>query len=95
MTQSPTTTTDNTAMSRQRIAELRVQCQTEPRSIEVHQQAIEEFLSAGLSGEALPLLRRLVALTPDDIHSVALFARVLAERGQHRDAVAQFTKLTE
>lgn len=81
-------------MTRGRVAELRVGCQQDPHSVSLHQEAVEEFLAAGLSAEALPLLRRLVALCPEDVGVVTRLGDALAERGEHREAIVRFRRAT-
>lgn len=84
-----TVTLSRSRMTRQRIAELRLKCQTEPDSIQDHKDAIAEFLQAGLEAEALPLLRRLCDLQPNDVDAAAQLAAVLASRGDESAAMEQ------
>jgi Flp pilus assembly protein TadD len=95
MTPATLSTHQKSSLTRQRIAELRVQCQSEPGSVSLHQDAVREFTAAGLTAEALPLLRRLVKLTPDDLTVARQLAAALAERGEHRDAIAEYRRVAE
>ncbi|MBI3872853.1 MAG: hypothetical protein HY304_07240 [candidate division Zixibacteria bacterium] len=56
-----------TALPRQRIAELRVQCSQQPESVPLHKAVVGEFLNTGPTQEALPLLRRLANVCADDV----------------------------
>jgi len=80
-------------MSRQRIAEIRVECQNDPASLPIHREAVAEFLAAGLPGEALPLLRRLVNLCPDDPAIIRQLADVHAVLGNTREALDEWRRL--
>ncbi len=84
-----TVTLSRSRLTRQRIAELRLKCQSQPDSIAIHKEAIREFLEAGLEVEALPLLRRLCDLRPNDIEMAAQLAAVLASRGDDAGALEQ------
>ncbi|HUU44630.1 MAG TPA: glycosyltransferase [Acidobacteriota bacterium] len=95
MTQSAQTRVHPSPISRQRVAELRVQCQRDPHSVAVHRETVDEFLAAGLTAEALPLLRRLATLCPDDPAVLVLLARVCGERGDHREAIARHQQVAQ
>ena len=85
-----TTMTDpqqTSSLSRQQIAELRVRCQQEPESVEIHREAVSLFLSAGLVGEAIPLLRRLAAIEPDNQETLQQLAVALIANGEPRGAL--------
>jgi glycosyltransferase involved in cell wall biosynthesis/Flp pilus assembly protein TadD len=79
-------------LSRARIAELRVQCQKDPNAIAPHREAVDVFLDAGLITEALPLLRRLVQMCPDDARTAAQLGAVLTELGEREDALAAYRR---
>ncbi len=82
-------------LTRQRVAELRVQCQKEPDSIELHRNAIAELLQAGMTGEALPLLRRMTALCPDDMEILGQLAMVLTESGDETGAKESYRLIAD
>ncbi|MEW5874826.1 MAG: glycosyltransferase [Candidatus Zixiibacteriota bacterium] len=80
-------------MSRQRIAELRVGCQNDPASASLHREAVTEFMAAGLPGEALPLLRRLVNLCPDDPAIIRQLADAHSMLGNNGEALDGWRRL--
>lgn len=75
------------SLTRQQIAELRVRCQQEPESVELHREAIAVFLASGLVAEAIPLLRRLAAIEDDNAETLQQLAVALIANGDHRSAV--------
>jgi len=84
--------TGRAPLSRARIAELRVQCQKEPNALAPHREAVGIFLDAGLTSEALPLLRRLVQLCPDDPETAERLAEVLAQQGDDHAALEWYRR---
>lgn len=82
-------------LDRQRIAELRIQCQREPEALGLHREAIAEFLAGGLPAEALPLLRRLAARCPNDASVATQLATILAASGNDRDALEQWRHVAD
>jgi len=82
-------------LNRQRIAELRIQCQQDPGALDLHREAIAEFITGGLPAEALPLLQRLASRCPDDPAIATQLATVLAESGHDRDALEQWRRVAE
>jgi glycosyltransferase involved in cell wall biosynthesis len=93
-----TTTTSasvSSRLSRQRIAEMRVRCQQHPNDIELQRDTAKEFVAAGLPGEAIPILRRLAALTPGDTAITIELAALLTAAEQHADAMNLYRALAD
>ena len=86
---SKTATLVRSRLTRQRIAELRMKCQEDPDAIITHQEAVDVFLGDGLYAEALPFLRRLSALRPNDVLVATQLAAVLTAQGDDRGALEQ------
>ncbi|GAB4318502.1 MAG: hypothetical protein Kow0074_07740 [Candidatus Zixiibacteriota bacterium] len=82
-------------MTRQRVAELRVQCQQHPDDIELQRRTAADFAAAGLAGEAIPILRRLASLCPDDESVTRQLADLLTVQEHYADAMDLYRKLAE
>ena len=84
-----TGTVSQPRLTRQRIAELRMKCQTTPDDTVSHQEAVAAFLQDGLYAEALPFLRRLADLRPNDASVATQLAATLTAQGDDRGAFEQ------
>ncbi len=82
-------------LTRQRVAEMRVACQQNPNDRELQRQTAADFVSAGLTAEAIPILRRLAALCPDDTNVIYQLAGLLTALERHADAMELYRKLAD
>ncbi|MBD3298689.1 MAG: glycosyltransferase, partial [candidate division Zixibacteria bacterium] len=82
-------------MTRQRIAEMRVACQQNPNDIELQRRTVGDFVAADLTAEAIPILRRLAALCPDDTTVTHQLAELLTALERHADAMTVYRTLAD